>query len=53
MSIIKCPECGKSNHYVPTCLATEPWWDEDKNKIVSKFCVIGNESTKTELCISL
>ena len=25
----------------------------DKNKIVSKFCVIGNESIKTELCISL
>lgn len=41
------------NHYVPTCLALEPWWDEVKNREVSRFGIIGGGIYKVELYIRL
>lgn len=41
------------NHYIPTCLAKELWWDEVKNCQVKKFLIIGGGLYQTELCIYL
>lgn len=40
-------------HYIPTCLAREPWWDEVKDCEVERFGIIGGGCYKVELCIHL
>lgn len=41
------------NHYVPTCLAMESWWEEVKNRQVKSFGIIGGGTEPTELWITL
>lgn len=41
------------NHYVPSCLEREPWWDEVKNQQVTGFSINGGGIYKVELCISI
>lgn len=41
------------NHYKPTCMALESWWNEAKGKTVKYFSVIGGGSYPIELCITL
>ena len=41
------------NHYIPSCLAMEPWWNKVKNRQVTGFAIIGGGMYKTELCIHL
>ena len=41
------------NHYIPTCLALEPWWDDVKDREVERFGIIGGGCYKVELYIRL
>ena len=44
---------NNSNHYVPTCLAKESWWDEVKDKNVLRWCVFFDETPQVGLFIEL
>lgn len=41
------------NHYIPSCLAREPWWNEIKDRQVEEFTIIGGGMYNVELCIQL
>lgn len=41
------------NHYIPSCLARQPWWPEVKNLKVKELKVLGGGACKVELVIDL
>lgn len=41
------------NHYKPSCMAEEPWWEEVKERTVKYWNIIGGGAYKVELTISL
>ncbi len=41
------------NHYKPTCIAEEPWWNEVKDREIKEWNIIGGGMYKVELCIYL
>ena len=41
------------NHYKPTCIAKEPWWNEVKDRKIKKWNIIGGGMYKIELWIDL
>lgn len=41
------------NHYIPSCLFKEPWWDKVKDREVVHWNIIGGGIYKVELCIEL
>lgn len=41
------------NHYIPSCLFKEPWWDKVKDREVVHWNIIGGGMYKVELCIEL
>lgn len=41
------------NHYKPTCIAKESWWEEIKNRRIKRWNVIGGGIYKVELAIEL
>lgn len=41
------------NHYKPTCIAKEPWWNEVKDRKIKKWNIIGGGMYKVELWIDL
>lgn len=41
------------NHYKPTCIALEPWWNEVKCREVVEWNIIGGGSYPLELWIKL
>lgn len=42
-----------TNHYKPTCIAKEPWWNEVKDKEVKEWNILGGGMYKVELWIVL
>jgi hypothetical protein len=41
------------NHYKPTCIAEEPWWNEVKDREIKEWNIIGGGMYKVELWIDL
>ena len=41
------------NHYKPTCIAKEPWWNEVKDREIKEWNIIGGGMYKVELWIDL
>lgn len=41
------------NHYKPSCLAKESWWEEIKDRRVKSWGVIGGGIYKVEIMIKL
>ena len=41
------------NHYKPTCLARESWWNEVKDREIKSWNIIGGGCYQVELCIAL
>lgn len=41
------------NHYKPTCIAKEPWWNEVKDREIKRWNIIGGGMYKVELWIDL
>ena len=41
------------NHYKPTCIARESWWDKVKDREIKNWNIIGGGMEKVELCINL
>ncbi len=41
------------NHYKPTCIVKEPWWNEVKDREIKEWNIIGGGMYKVELCIDL
>ena len=40
------------NHYKPTCIAEEPWWNEVKDREIKEWNIIGGGMYKVENCAS-
>lgn len=41
------------NHYKPTCIAKEPWWNEVKDREIKEWNIIGGGIHRGELFIAL
>lgn len=41
------------NHYKPTCIARESWWDKVKDRKIKNWNIIGGGMDKVELWINL
>lgn len=41
------------NHYKPTCIARESWWDKVKDREIKNWNIIGGGMDKVELWINL
>lgn len=41
------------NHYKPTCIAKEPWWNKVKDREIKRWNIIGGGMYKVELWIDL
>ena len=41
------------NHYKPTCIARESWWDKVKDREIKNWNIIGGGMDKVELWIKL
>ena len=41
------------NHYKPTCIARESWWDKVKDREIKNWNIIGGGMYKVELWINL
>lgn len=41
------------NHYQPSCIVKEPWWDKVKDRNIQHWNVIGGGIYKIELYITL
>lgn len=41
------------NHYIPSCLAKESWYEEVKDKTIAKLSIIGGGRYPVELSIEL
>jgi hypothetical protein len=41
------------NHYKPTCIARESWWDKVKDREIKEWNIIGGGMYKVELWIDL
>lgn len=41
------------NHYKPTCIAMESWWDKVKDREIKNWNIIGGGMDKVELWINL
>ena len=41
------------NHYKPTCIARESWWDKVKDREIKNWQIIGGGMDKVELWINL
>lgn len=41
------------NHYKPTCIAKESWWNEVKDREIKEWNIIGGGMYKVELWIDL
>lgn len=41
------------NHYKPTCIAKESWWDKVKDREIKNWNIIGGGMDKVELWINL
>lgn len=48
-------ECvsNNPNHYKPTCIAEESWWNEVKDREIKEWNIIGGGMYKVELWIDL
>jgi len=41
------------NHYKPTCIARESWWEKVKDREIKNWNIIGGGMDKVELWINL
>lgn len=41
------------NHYKPTCIARESWWDKVKDREIKNWNILGGGMDKVELWINL
>lgn len=44
---------NNQNHYKPTCIARESWWDKVKDREIKNWNIIGGGMDKVELWINL